>query len=127
MLRSNLIAEFDDLNSEAAVQNQFQGAHSNNKLQFLISVSYFFSIAICGLRLRSAGCGRWLVLIYCERKVLLVGWWLMADADLMYEKNTAGWLADKSAEQSVSLANLLYFRMNPTLMLAIQCHIWIRA
>jgi len=25
----------------------------------------------------------WLVLIYCERKVLLVGWWLVAAAGLV--------------------------------------------
>jgi len=25
----------------------------------------------------SAGCGWWLVLICCERKVLLAGWWLV--------------------------------------------------
>jgi hypothetical protein len=30
---------------------------------------------------RSAGW--WLVLIYCERKILLAGWWLMADAEMM--------------------------------------------
>jgi len=25
----------------------------------------------------SAGCGWWLLLIYCERKLLLAGWWLV--------------------------------------------------
>ena len=34
----------------------------------------------------------WLVLIYCERKVLLVGWWLVAAAGLVWEKNTVGWM-----------------------------------
>jgi len=28
------------------------------------------------------------VLICCERKILLVGWWLVAGADLVLEKNT---------------------------------------
>jgi hypothetical protein len=40
---------------------------------------------------RSAGW--WLVLICCERKILLTGWWLVADAEIVWEKNTAGWLA----------------------------------
>ena len=31
----------------------------------------------------SAGCGWWLVLICCERKVLLTVWWLVASADLV--------------------------------------------
>ena len=31
----------------------------------------------------SAGCSWWLVLICCERKVLLAGWWLVAGADLV--------------------------------------------
>ena len=31
----------------------------------------------------SAGCGRWLVLICCERKLLLAGWWLVAGAGLV--------------------------------------------
>ena len=30
----------------------------------------------------------WLVLIYCEKKVLLAGWWLMTGADLVREKST---------------------------------------
>jgi len=30
----------------------------------------------------SAGCGWWLVLICYEKKVLLVGWWLMTGANL---------------------------------------------
>jgi len=25
----------------------------------------------------------WLVLIFCEKKVLLIGWWLLAGADLV--------------------------------------------
>jgi len=41
------------------------------------------------------------VLICYERKVLLADWWLVVGADLMWEKNTAGWLADKPKEQSV--------------------------
>jgi hypothetical protein len=32
--------------------------------------------------LRLAG-GWWLVLIYCEREILLVGWWLVAGAEMM--------------------------------------------
>jgi hypothetical protein len=55
-------------------------------------------ISIC-----SAGCDWWLVLICCKRKVLLADWWLMAGADLVCEKNTTGWLADKPAEQSGNL------------------------
>jgi len=31
--------------------------------------------------LYSLYCGWWLVLICCERKVLLAGWWLLAGAD----------------------------------------------
>jgi hypothetical protein len=31
---------------------------------------------------RLAG-GWWLRLIYCERKILLAGWWLMAGAELV--------------------------------------------
>jgi hypothetical protein len=27
--------------------------------------------------------GWWLVLISCERKILLAGWWLLADAELV--------------------------------------------
>ena len=40
----------------------------------LNSLPFIFSHSLC-----SAGCGRWLMLIYCERKVLLAGcgWWLM--------------------------------------------------
>ena len=34
----------------------------------------------------------WLVLICCERKVLLDGWWLAAGAGLVCEKNTVSWL-----------------------------------
>ena len=41
------------------------------------------------------------MLICYERKVLLTDWWLVVGADLMWEKNTAGWLADKPNEQSV--------------------------
>ena len=37
-------------------------------------------------------CGRWLVLICCETKVLLVGWWLLVGADLVWEKNNIGWM-----------------------------------
>jgi hypothetical protein len=36
--------------------------------------------------------GWWLVLICCERKILLGGWWLLAGAELVWEKNTASWL-----------------------------------
>jgi hypothetical protein len=32
----------------------------------------------------------WLVLICCERKLLLAGWWLVASAKLMGEKSVAG-------------------------------------
>jgi hypothetical protein len=39
---------------------------------------------------RSAGW--WLVLICCEKKILLAGWWLLAGAKLVWEKSTAGWL-----------------------------------
>jgi len=39
----------------------------------------------------------WLVLICCERKILLAGWWL---AGLMLEKNNVGWLGKQPAEQS---------------------------
>jgi hypothetical protein len=31
---------------------------------------------------RLAG-GRWLVLICCERKILLASWWLVVDAEIM--------------------------------------------
>jgi len=31
----------------------------------------------------SASCGWWLLLIYCERKILLAGWWLLAGTDLV--------------------------------------------
>jgi len=47
------------------------------------------------------------VLICCKRKVLLVGWWLVIDAYLVREKNVAGWLADKPAEQSKSCNEFL--------------------
>jgi len=47
------------------------------------------------------------VLICCKRKVLLVGWWLVIDAYLVREKNVAGWLADKPAEQSESCNEFL--------------------
>jgi hypothetical protein len=33
-------------------------------------------------------------------KILLTSRWLVADADLMSEKSTAGWLADQLAEQA---------------------------
>jgi len=33
----------------------------------------------------SAGCGRWLVLICCEKKILLAGWWLVL---IWYKKKT---------------------------------------
>jgi hypothetical protein len=42
----------------------------------------------------------WLMPIFYERKILLVGWWLMTGADLVWEKSTTGWLADNPAEQS---------------------------
>ena len=44
----------------------------------------------CMISICSAGCGWWLVLICCERKILLADWWLMAGADLVCEKNTTG-------------------------------------
>jgi len=47
------------------------------------------------------------VLICCKRKVLLVGWWLVIDAYLVREKNVAGWLADKPAEQRESCNEFL--------------------
>jgi len=34
----------------------------------------------------------WLVLICCERKVILAGWKLLTGADLIWEKNTVGWM-----------------------------------
>jgi hypothetical protein len=45
-----------------------------------------------------ASYGLWLVLICCERKVLLTAWWLM----LIWcdKKNNIGWLADKLAKKS---------------------------
>jgi hypothetical protein len=33
--------------------------------------------------------GWWLVLIYCERKILSANWWLVAGAEMMREKSTA--------------------------------------
>ena len=33
--------------------------------------------------LYSAGCGWWLVLVYCERELLLTGWRLVAGAGLV--------------------------------------------
>jgi len=41
------------------------------------------------LLLCSAGCSWWLVLICCEKKILLAGWWLVL---IWCEKNTIGWL-----------------------------------
>jgi hypothetical protein len=35
------------------------------------------------LRLVRLAGGWWLVLIYCERKILLAGWWLLAGAELV--------------------------------------------
>ena len=45
-------------------------------------------------------CGWWLVLICYERIILLTGWYLVAGADLVWENNTTGWLADKPNEHS---------------------------
>jgi hypothetical protein len=53
--------------------------------------------------------GQWLVLICCERKILLAGRWLVADADLMLEKSTAGWLADQPAEQAQSTLFTVFY------------------
>jgi hypothetical protein len=44
-------------------------------------------------KLRPRSADWWLVLIYCERKILLTGWWLVAGTEMMWEKSTAGWLA----------------------------------
>jgi len=49
--------------------------------------SFYFIFTLC-----SSGCGWWLVLICCERKVLLDGWWLAAGAGLVCKKNTVSWL-----------------------------------
>ena len=35
-----------------------------------------------------------------EKYRWLAGWWQVTGADLVWEKNTAGWLADKPNEQS---------------------------
>ena len=43
--------------------------------------------ALCSL-----WCGWWLVLIYCEKKILLADWWMLAGASLVWEKNTIDWM-----------------------------------
>jgi len=45
----------------------------------------------------SADCGWWLVLVCCERKLLLAGWWLVL---VWWEKNTISWLEKQPAERS---------------------------
>jgi len=50
--------------------------------------------------------GYWLAVarIWCRfvirKKLLLTNYWLMGDVDLVCEKNTSNWLADKLAKQS---------------------------
>jgi len=60
----------------------------------MLIILYIIEISFC-----SAGGGWWLVLICYERKVPLVDSWLVASADLVWEKNNAGWLADKPVKQ----------------------------
>jgi hypothetical protein len=60
----------------------------------------FWQLRNCGL-VRLAG-GWWPVLIYCERKILLVGWWLLAGAELMWEKSTTGWLGASQPNKACS-------------------------
>jgi hypothetical protein len=40
-------------------------------------------VLVCASQLGWWLTGRWLILIYYERKILLAGWWLVAGADLM--------------------------------------------
>jgi len=60
----------------------------------MLIVLYIIEISFC-----SAGGGWWLVLICYERKVPLVDSWLVASANLVWEKNKASWLADKPVKQ----------------------------
>jgi hypothetical protein len=45
-----------------------------------VEYSQLFAVDIGLVRLAD---GWWLRLIYCERKILLAGWWLVADAKLV--------------------------------------------
>ena len=50
----------------------------------------------------SAGWCWWLVLIFCERKILLSSWLvLVADAGFVWERNIVGWMQRRWSEQNI--------------------------
>jgi hypothetical protein len=49
----------------------------------LVPTTQAFKTSFNGATYRPRSAGWWLVLICCERKILVAGWWLMAGAEMM--------------------------------------------